>query len=166
MSQPGSAWNLHSSGSLEPENSSSNSSLVGMSIEETYVVGAEMWMLLQKWLDDFISIFADQNKARLCHHLFLHPEFHLHRDVLGKKPKKKLRGVSLRRFCSRMYYREINFKSQLSSSYMLHKNESRFEWLTQNLLENWDSTRHLLDVSWRYGLKNIFLGIKLFCFSR
>ena len=46
----------------------------------------------------FISIFADQNKASLCHHLFLHPEFHLHRDVLGKKPKKKLRGVSLRRF--------------------------------------------------------------------
>ena len=47
---------------------------------------------------DFISIFADQNKASLFHHLFLHPEFHLHRDVLGKKPKKKLRGVSLRRF--------------------------------------------------------------------
>ena len=35
----------------------------------------------------------------------------------------------------------------------------------QNLLENWDGTRHLLDVSWRYGLKIFFLGIKLFCFS-
>ena len=56
---------------------------------------------------DFISIFPDQNKASLFHHLFLHPEFHLHRDVLGKKPKKKLRGVSLRRFETHKKFRPI-----------------------------------------------------------
>ena len=32
--------------------------------------------------------------------------------------------------------------------------------------KNQDSKRHLLDLSWWYGLKSIFLGIKLFCFSR
>ena len=36
----------------------------------------------------------------------------------------------------------------------------------QNLLENWDSTRHLLDVSWRYSLKNIFFRSKTFLFFK
>ena len=36
----------------------------------------------------------------------------------------------------------------------------------QNLLENWDGTRHLLDVSWRYGLKNIFFRNKTFLFFK
>ena len=55
----------------------------------TTYVGAEIGNISSEMtFDDFISIFADQNKARLCHHLFLlchhlflHPEFHLHRDV-------------------------------------------------------------------------------------
>ena len=39
------------------------------------------------------------------------------------------------------------------------------EW-PQNLLENWDGTRHLLDVSWSYGLKNIFFRNKTFLFFK
>ena len=31
--------------------------------------------------------------------------------------------------------------------------------------ENLYSKRHILDLSWRYGLKNIFLGITLFVFQ-
>ena len=38
--------------------------------------------------------------------------------------------------------------------------------MRKTFTENQDTQRHLLDPSWRYGLENIFLGIKLFCFSR
>ena len=41
----------------------------------------------------------------------------------------------------------------------------RCYWLWQNLLENWDGTLHLLDVSWRYVLKNIFFRNKTFFFQ-
>ena len=37
---------------------------------------------------------------------------------------------------------------------------------SQNLLENWDDTRHLLDVSWRYGLKKFFFRNKTFLFFK
>ena len=49
---------------------------------------------------------------------------------------------------------------------------SRLCWVTkegcncQNLLENWDGTRHLLDVSWLYGLKNISFRNKTFLFFK
>ena len=39
-----------------------------------------------------------------------------------------------------------------------------FASLVQNLLENWDGTHHLLDVSWQYGPKNIFFRNKTFLF--
>ena len=51
-------------------------------------------------------------------------------------------------------------------SMRVYWNPKSRQGLSQNLQENWDGWPHLLDVSWWYGLKNIFFRNNTFLFCK